>query len=91
MGGKPMNCCFHRGGDEVDAVSHRCETEACSVYNIGERPVSYYIDPSGVRMCPHCYRSIYPELNRLRVRIEHFVLAEIQRLIPEMTLGFHPR
>ena len=48
-------------------------------------PMGKRISPDGVRMCSHCFRSIHPDLNRLRVRVEHFVLADIQRIIPEMT------
>ena len=85
VGERPMHCGHHRKPDEIDVVSPRCETEACSVYDQGDRPVSSHTGTSGARMCSHCYRSIHPDLNRLRVRVEHFVLAEIQRLIPQMT------
>lgn len=85
VGGKPMHCRYHRQPDEIDVASLRCETEGCSIYGEGERPISCYTDRTGTRMCSHCYRSLHPDLNRLRVRVEHFVLAEIQRLNPQMT------
>jgi len=85
LNGKPFHCSYHRENEEIDVVSFRCETQGCSVYEPGERPLSYRMSPGGVRMCTHCFRSIHPDLNRLRVRVEHFVLADIQRVIPELT------
>ena len=84
VGEKPLHCSYHREDDEIDVVSSRCGTQGCSVYDIRERPIGKRISPDGIRMCSHCFRSIHPDLNRLRVRVEHFVLADIQRIIPEM-------
>ena len=35
-------------------------------------------------LCGDCFRSLYPELKQLKVRKEQLVLAEIQRMIPEL-------
>jgi len=85
IGGKARHCSHHREKDEIDVVSFRCETNGCSIYEINERSISYHISPDNIRMCSGCYRSLFPELNKLRVRVEHFVLADIQRVIPNMT------
>jgi len=84
VGGKPVHCSYHKEEDEIDVVSPRCGTQGCSVYEIRDRPMGKHISPDGIRMCSHCFRSIHPGLNRLRVRVEHFVLADIQRVIPEL-------
>jgi len=85
VGGRAEHCSHHREKDEIDVVSFRCETSGCSIFEIHERPISHHLSSDGIRMCSGCYRSLYPELNKLRVRVEHFVLADIQRVIPHMT------
>jgi len=85
LGGKAQHCSHHKEDGEIDVVSSRCETRGCMIYDTHERPISNHISPTNVRMCSSCYRSLYPEMNKLRVRVEHFVLADIQRVIPGMT------
>ena len=35
----------------------------------------------GIRLCWGCFAALYPNLAKLKVRKEHYVLAELQRLV----------
>ena len=55
--------------------------------NILERGFAYYTNPSTnkIEFCFNCHISLYPDLHKkVAVRKEQFVLAEIQRQIPEL-------
>lgn len=85
-GGRPLFCISHKRSTDIAVSTPKCETEACAIYSTEERPSApVYRGTDGKRMCSFCYRSIYPGMNRYNVRIEHFVLAEIQRIFPELT------
>lgn len=75
-------CSIHRIDRDVDVKSKRCSSKACSVYDKYERAFARYNNPD---LCTNCHRALYPEFHRkLTVRKEQFVLAEIQRQIPEL-------
>lgn len=81
-------CNSHRLDNDVDVVSRRCTSEACTTYeNIYDRGRATYINPeSGLtELCYSCHRSMYPKMHtRSTVSKEQFILAEIQRQIPEL-------
>ena len=86
--GKPIRCEAHKYPGDVDLCSAKCKSEACvHSYEKYERPRAVKISPvSGKKeLCIDCWRSVHPELDgKLSVRKEHFILAELQRLIPEL-------
>lgn len=80
----------HCGGCRMTGMVNirdaRCETLDCAVYEKHERGyVSYKID--GTRMCPPCCQRLYPEVAKrgLQMRTELLVIAEIERLVPELS------
>ena len=85
--GKAEYCAEH--GNEKgfnDIISKRCLSSACSVYKNNEKPFATRINPeNGKReMCSNCWRVMYPELSKRKVRKEQFILAEVQHQIPEL-------
>lgn len=60
----------------------RCQSERCSIF---EPPPPGYYKYNGQYLCNYCFYQIYPEAksNKLFIRQEHLVLAEIQRLIED--------
>ena len=42
----------------------------------------------GTPICYSCLGSVYPDLVKLKVRIEHFVLAELQSRVPDLESWF---
>jgi hypothetical protein len=80
------NACFTQSGQRNThiAVYHvRCQSEACAVYDISERnPGTHGID--GKRFCVGCASVLYPNKVKVQIRKEHQILAEIQRLVPEL-------
>lgn len=56
-----------------------CAGEACSIFDVSERRL-------GVKdgLCWTCWNAAHPTLARSKVRIEHMVLAEVERLLPEL-------
>ncbi|CAM9137923.1 unnamed protein product, partial [Pylaiella littoralis] len=66
----------------------RCGSATCSVYPELERGLGTYI-VGGLLFCENCLRAHHPELvKRFQVRPEHFVLAELQRRMPELEDNF---
>ncbi|CAM9668928.1 unnamed protein product, partial [Phaeothamnion confervicola] len=62
----------------------RCESLACQGYEYKDRPYSNY-NIEGTRLCGSCLRSLHPEISKyVKLRKEHFLLAEIQNRIPEL-------
>lgn len=89
--GKTKRCPSHRMPEDVDLINSRCHGAICSTYSQHERPFAKKHNPvtGKTDMCAHCWRAQYPELDEnLSVRKEHFVLAEIQRQIPELETYF---
>ena len=85
--GKAEYCAKHgkeKGFDNI--VNKRCISSACSVYKNNEKPFATRINPeNGKReMCSNCWRVMYPELSKRKVRKEQFILAEVQHQIPEL-------
>jgi len=69
----------------VELLNKRCESSGCqSLYEYSERPyAAHNID--GTRLCGSCLRSLHPEISKyVKLRKEHFCLAEIQNRIPEL-------
>jgi len=73
--GATDKCIAHGGGK-------RCGTLACSVFDV-QSPGRYKQD--GVYHCWGCFVALYPEKAKLKVRKEHYILAEIDRLMPELS------
>ena len=68
----------------VDVTRTRCESSACQeFYEYVERPFSNY-KVEGTRLCGSCLRSLHPEISKVKLRKEHFFLAEIQNRVPEL-------
>lgn len=84
-------CASHRMPGDVNLLSTRCGGEICKTYLIYERPYATKHNPVTGKhdLCTHCWRVEHPELDdKLSVLKEHFVLAEIQRQIPELEMYF---
>lgn len=79
--GKALSCWRHASPGYKYVIEHRCETEMCSVYAMIDRTVGRYTQ-NGVRMCGSCFKQMYPDLNKLKVKQEHFILSEIQSRMP---------
>ena len=85
--GKALSC-GHRRDGYADVRSKRCGSSACILLPMIERGRgAYKID--GVSKCGDCMRSMHPDLVKtFKVRTEHFVLAELQRRMPELEDNF---
>jgi hypothetical protein len=83
---RATHCARCRETGMIDIVSPRCESEACTIYNKHDRaPVRYKVQ--GVRICASCCQRQYPEIAKrgLSMRTELLVIAEIERLVPELS------
>jgi hypothetical protein len=62
-----------------------CQSEACSIYDNTERPLAQHL-VNGLKLCRNCYNHLVPgdAKPKTLVRKEQFVLAEIQRQLPEL-------
>ena len=67
-------CIAHNGG-------RRCESEACSVYEVP--PYAGYRSGT-LRLCWGCFVALEPEKARVKVRKEHYILAELNSRMPEL-------
>lgn len=76
---KSMRCTKHGG-------RKRCESGSCGgIPDPYARGYATYRDlETNVPMCWSCFGAKYPQLTRAKVRIEHLILAELQRRIPEL-------
>jgi len=73
----------HVPGD-IDLSSGRCTSEACtSVFSWAERSRAQMKTPDGW-FCYGCVLGKYPRLLDVKVRKEQFVLAELQRRLPDI-------
>jgi hypothetical protein len=61
----------------------RCESRACVVYDVAERGLARFRAQEG-RLCWWCLAALYPHRAKSCIRREHLVLAELQRLLPEI-------
>jgi hypothetical protein len=75
-GNDGSSLCKRHGGGQ------RCESGCCWLLDPPRALATHNV--SGVHLCGFCFRCLYPERARLKVRKEHFVLAEFQRLLPEL-------
>ena len=91
-GDTAKRCGTHRLVGDINVVSKRCSSAACLYYeNIGDKGIAKYFNPeTGERdLCYSCHRFSFPELHKkLTVRKEQFILAEIQRQLPELESHF---
>ena len=81
----PKRCSGHVIEGDVDVKNKRCSS--CVWLELHERGLASCLNPStGLKdMCFNCHIRVYPGLNtRITVSKEQFVIAEIQRQIPEM-------
>lgn len=85
-------CADHRIEKDVDVAAKRCSSEACLFYqNTEDRGRADHFNPKTRQrdLCFNCHRSLHPELHKkLTVRKEQFILAEIQRQLPELEPHF---
>ncbi|CAN0500077.1 unnamed protein product, partial [Ectocarpus sp. 12 AP-2014] len=69
-------------------VNTRCGSSSCVVSPMIERGRGRY-RVNGVQLCGHCLRCEHPDLaKRFKLRTEHFILAELQRRMPELDENF---
>ena len=86
--GKPLACRGHGQEGYVDVTRKRCGSSACILLPMIERGHGRS-KVEGLLLCGNCLRSLYPDLaKRFKVRTEHFVLAELQRRMPELEDNF---
>lgn len=86
---RPTACSACKSVGMVDMKSARCESPACAVYASHERGyVQYRVH--GARLCASCCQSQYPDIARrgLSMRTELLVIAELERLVPELDESF---
>lgn len=86
--GKPLFCSGHKLYGHINVRHTRCASSACTVFPMLEKGhAPYKVD--GVSKCGSCVRSQHPELvKKFKVRTKHFVLAELQRRLPELEDNF---
>ena len=83
---KPTHCLKHALKNMKNVVDKRCESEACTFYELLDRKQSSF-KLANKYYCSHCYYYILSaELlpNSKKVRKEQFILAEMQRQMPEL-------
>ena len=67
----------------VNVVTKRCESEACrDIQNLA----SFKAD--GKSFCWGCFHALHPDKAKHRVRREQMILAELERLVPELGNAF---
>jgi len=78
-----LRCGQCRQTTDIDLSSGRCVSEACvSAFQWAERSKARMKTPDGW-FCYGCVLGKYPQMLQLKVRKEQFVLAELQRRLPE--------
>lgn len=87
-GEKEARCGSHQTEGDVYIKSVRCKAAICvHTYGKFERPRATKVNPiTGKKeICADCWRALHPELDgKLSVLKEHFILAELQRQLPEL-------
>ena len=89
-GGEALRCGEHRIEGDQNIVSRRCSSETCLTYeDIFMRGYAKHRNPeTGKReLCSFCFSVKFPS-GTIAVRREQFVLAEVQRCIPELEPHF---
>lgn len=84
-------CSSHKKNNDVNVSRKRCASEACKFYDdISMQGYATKMNPltGKVELCVSCHRVLFPGLNKIKVRKEQFILAEIQRCIPELEKYF---
>ncbi|CAB1105059.1 unnamed protein product [Ectocarpus sp. CCAP 1310/34] len=85
---KTLFCRDHKLDGHVDVRNARCASSACTMFPILERGRGRY-KIEWVNKCGSCVRSEHLDLlKRFKVKTEHFVLAELQRRMPELENNF---
>ena len=86
INGKAEYCSYHKKKDFVDVVHKRCVSESCAEYKNHDKFFASKINPTNGKMelCYICWTAMFPDLNPRKIRKEHFILAEVQRQIPEL-------
>jgi len=82
-----LKCESHKFSNHVDVINPRCLSIGCRIFEKHDRPMAIKCLPGTNKkvLCANCFRNKYPHLDKRKtVRKEHFVLAEIQRQIPEL-------
>lgn len=89
-GGCPLRCGKHRLERDQNIVSKRCSSQSCLFYeDVFSRGYASRRNPKTgeIDMCTACFSALYP-IGKISVRKEQFVLAEVQRCIPELEQYF---
>jgi hypothetical protein len=94
--GKRKSRCTECGGSEFcehgkykssckECGTGRCQSEACSIYDDIDKPRGC-ISHNGIKLCTNCYNHtvLGDAKPKTMVRKEQFVLAEVQRQLPEL-------
>ena len=90
--GKPLRCREHNIEGDWDVRSIRCSSESCLCLPFRERGYANCFNKETQKrdLCTTCHRVLFPgEHNRFTASKEQFILAEIQRQIPELEEYFH--
>jgi len=74
--GKTDFCVTHGGG-------RRCQHVDAHILDDGAPSARYWGE--GIWLCWGCFAALHPLLAKLKVRKEHYVLAELQRLVCELS------
>ena len=82
-GGRGTHCNEHRTADMINVTSKRCESEACrDIRNLA------YFKADGMSFCWGCFNALHPDKAKHKVRREQLILAELERLVPELGNAF---
>lgn len=84
-GESPQRCFQHKSGGDVNVSFKRCSI--CVWITLYDRGFATYFNPQSgiVDMCYNCHVKLHPSMHtKLTVRKEQFILAEIQRQIPDL-------
>ena len=82
-GGRPTHCNEHRTADMIIVKCKRCESEACRDI---QNPGNFKVD--GMSLCWGCFTALHPDKAKSKVRREQVILAELERLVPELNSAF---
>lgn len=89
-GGRSLRCGKHRLEGDQNIVNKRCSSQSCLFYeDVFSRGYASQRNPKTgeIDMCTTCFSALYPS-GKISVRKEQFVLAEVQRCIPELEQYF---
>lgn len=89
-GGLALRCGTHRLEGDQNIVNKRCSSQSCLFYeDVYSRGYATARNPNSgeIDLCTACLSALYPS-GKISVRKEQFVLAEVQRCIPELEQYF---